>query len=90
MNIRRPPPLYSTVEEIDERVTLVGYTYDTNSAEHAVQFDEDGKVVRGLRGPGWDGNPEHIGEGPGEVVKGISGEPVRIIKKPGSFRKKNC
>ncbi|GJJ14125.1 hypothetical protein Clacol_008382 [Clathrus columnatus] len=83
LNIKRPPPLYSNVVEIDERVTLVGYTYDPNLAEHAVQFDENGKVIRGLRGPGWDGNSDHLGEGPGEVVSGISGEAVRIIKKPG-------
>src|SRR6202000_1937470 len=28
LNIRRPPPLYSTALEVDERVTLVGYTSD--------------------------------------------------------------
>ena len=32
LNIRRPPPLYSTVLEIDERVTLVGYTSDPKAA----------------------------------------------------------
>ncbi|THH32682.1 hypothetical protein EUX98_g1507 [Antrodiella citrinella] len=80
LNIRRPPPLYSAVVEIDERVTLVGYTSDPNAEKHAVQFDEDGKVTRGYRGAGWDG--EGLAEGPGEIVKGISGEAVRIMKKP--------
>ena len=80
LNIRRPKPLYSDVLEVDERVTLAGYTSDPKAAEHAVKFTEDGKVERGLRGPGWDG--VHDAEGPGEVVRGLSGEAVRIIKKP--------
>lgn len=62
-------------------MTLAGYTYDPRVAEHAVVFTEDGKVARGLRGPGWDG--KHDAEGPGEVVRGLSGEAVRIIRKPG-------
>lgn len=81
LNIRRPPPLYSTVVEVDERVTLVGYTSDPKAEEHAVQFDEDGKVTRGYRGKGWDG--EGLAEGPGEVVRGLSGEAVRVMKQPG-------
>lgn len=81
LNIRRPSVLYSEVVEVDERVTLVGYTSDPQTAEHAVQFDEQGKVARGYRGPGWDG--EGDAEGPGEIVKGLSGEAVRILKKPG-------
>ena len=47
------------------------------------QFDENGKVKRGYRGMGWDG--EGDAEGPGEIVQGISGEAVRIIKKPGAY-----
>ncbi|PPQ65042.1 hypothetical protein CVT26_015738 [Gymnopilus dilepis] len=80
LNIRRPAPLYSTVVEVDERVTLVGYTSDPKAEEHAVQFDENGKVVRGYRGKGWDGVGD--AEGPGEIVQGLSGEAVRIMKKP--------
>ncbi|KAF8151804.1 5-oxoprolinase [Crassisporium funariophilum] len=80
LNIRRLPPLYSKVLEVDERVTLVGYTSDPKAEEHAVQFDEEGKVVRGYRGKGWDGQGD--AEGPGEIVKGLSGEAVRIMKKP--------
>ncbi|KAF9005170.1 5-oxoprolinase [Cyathus striatus] len=80
LNIRRPPPLYSTVVEVDERVTLVGYTSDPKAEEHAIQFDEDGNIVRGYRGNGWDGIGD--AEGPGEIVRGLSGEAVRIMKKP--------
>ncbi|KAF8631653.1 hypothetical protein AX17_005055 [Amanita inopinata Kibby_2008] len=80
LNIRRPPPLYSTVIEVDERVTLVGYTSDHQAEEHAIQFDENGKVGRRYRGKGWDGIGD--AEGPGEIVQGLSGEAVRIIKKP--------
>ena len=35
---------------------------------------------RGYRGPGWDG--QGYAEGPGEIVQGISGEAVQILKKP--------
>ncbi|KAF9264980.1 5-oxoprolinase [Marasmius fiardii PR-910] len=80
LNIRRPPPLYSTVVEVDERVTLVGYTSDPKAEEHAVQFDEQGNITRGYRGKGWDG--EGDAEGPGKIVKGESGEAVRIMKEP--------
>lgn len=83
LNIRRPPPLYSTVLEVDERVTLVGFTSDPKAEEHAVQFDEDGKVTRGYRGKGWDGKGD--AEGPGDIVRGVSGEAVRILKKPGEL-----
>lgn len=64
-------------------MTLVGYTSDPKAEEHQVQFDDDGNVARGYRGKGWDG--VNVGEGPGKVVKGISGEAVRIMKEPGSF-----
>ncbi|RDB22011.1 Uncharacterized protein C11D3.15 [Hypsizygus marmoreus] len=80
LNIRRPPPLYSKVVEIDERVTLVGYTSDPKAEEHAVQFDKDGNVTKGYTGMGWDG--QGYAEGPGDIVKGLSGEAVRIIKRP--------
>ncbi|KIM44236.1 hypothetical protein M413DRAFT_68427 [Hebeloma cylindrosporum] len=80
LNIRRPPPLYSTVLEVDERVTLVGYTSDPQAEENAVKFDEDGHIVRGYRGKGWDGQGD--AEGPGDIVKGLSGEAVRIMKRP--------
>ncbi|KAG6919707.1 hypothetical protein DXG01_002653 [Tephrocybe rancida] len=80
LNIRRPHPLYSTVVEVDERVTLVGYTSDPQAEAHAVQFDQDGNVSKAYSGKGWDG--EGNAEGPGDIVKGISGEAVRILKRP--------
>ena len=83
LNIRRPSPLYSTVVEIDERVTLVGYTSDPQAEEHAIQFDQDGNIMKGYSGKGWDG--EGYAEGPGEIVQGISGEAVRIMKRPGKL-----
>jgi hypothetical protein len=82
LNIRRPAPLFSTVLEVDERVTLVGYTSDPKAEEHAVQFDEQGNIIRGYRGKGWDGQGD--AEGPGKIVKGLSGEAVRIMKQPGT------
>ncbi|KAG6841174.1 hypothetical protein C0991_001099 [Blastosporella zonata] len=80
LNIRRPSPLYSTVVEVDERVTLVGYTSDPHAEEHAVKFDQDGNVTKAYSGKGWDG--EGFAEGPGDIVKGISGEAVRILQRP--------
>ncbi|KAG8873489.1 hypothetical protein FRB97_006720 [Tulasnella sp. 331] len=93
LNIRRPSPLYSTVLEIDERVTLVGYTSDPQAADHAVEFDHDGKVTREYRGPQWDVEVGSLannsvkksrlgGEGEPEIVRGLSGEAVQILKKP--------
>ena len=83
LNIRRAPPLYSTVLEVDERVTLVGFSSDPQAEANAVQFDDNSQVKRGYRGPGWDGIS--YAEGLGEVVKGLSGEAVRILKRPGMF-----
>ncbi|KAH7886806.1 Hydantoinase/oxoprolinase-domain-containing protein [Phlebopus sp. FC_14] len=80
LNIRRPSPLYSEVVEVDERVTLVGYTSDPKAEEHAIQWNEDESVKRGYKGPGWDGVSN--AEGPGDIVRGLSGEAVRILKRP--------
>lgn len=57
---------------MDERVTLMGYTSDPRRAERAVVFTEDGKVEKHY-------DNEELPEG--EVVRGMSGEAVRIIKK---------
>ncbi|GAA6004515.1 hypothetical protein JCM10207_000913 [Rhodosporidiobolus poonsookiae] len=70
--IKRPSVLYSQVLEVDERVTLLGYTSDPKQAERAVQFDEEGKVTRGYNGE------EHE---EGSVVRGMSGEAVHILKR---------
>ncbi|GAA5899531.1 hypothetical protein JCM8208_000583 [Rhodotorula glutinis] len=67
LKVQRPGVLYDNVLEVDERVTLVGYSYDPEADKNAVRFDEAGKVVS-----------EHEGE----IVRGVSGEPVRIMRKP--------
>ncbi|GAA5920939.1 hypothetical protein JCM3775_004014 [Rhodotorula graminis] len=67
LKVQRPGVLYDNVLEVDERVTLVGYSYDPEADKNTVQFDDDGKVVS-----------EHEGE----IVRGVSGEPVRIMRKP--------
>jgi 5-oxoprolinase (ATP-hydrolysing) len=78
LNIRRPDPLYSAVIEVDERVTLVGYASDPEAAEHAIQFDDNGKIVKPYSGEAWI---ETDSEKP-EIVQGISGEAVHILHKP--------
>ena len=70
--------LYSEVVEVDERVTLVGYTSDPQWEDRRIRFAEgdEGKIVGGVVG---DGEKE------GEIVRGISGEAVRILRKPGKL-----
>ncbi|GAA5835484.1 hypothetical protein JCM3766R1_006429 [Sporobolomyces carnicolor] len=67
LNIVRPEVLFDEVLEVDERVTIVGYTHNPRFAEEAVKFDESGKV---------------ISDHEGEIVQGISGEAVEILRKP--------
>ncbi|KAF8307670.1 5-oxoprolinase [Clavulina sp. PMI_390] len=81
LNIRRAPPLYQAVLEVDERVTLVGYTSDPKAADHAVQFDDAGKVTKSYSGEGWI-EAEDGASARGEIVQGLSGEAVQILKKP--------
>lgn len=68
LNVRRPEVLYDSVLEVDERVTLVGYTYDADYAKNAPQFDAEGRLAS-----------QHEGE----IVRGLSGEAVQILRKPG-------
>ncbi|CAO1635677.1 unnamed protein product [Parajaminaea phylloscopi] len=82
--IRKPDVLYSEVYEVDERVTLVGFTSDPKHSDHQVHFNEDGSIKRAYQGP--DKPPPS--EDPGSegqdapIVKGVSGEAVAIIKRP--------
>ncbi|KAK4058751.1 hypothetical protein OIO90_000195 [Microbotryomycetes sp. JL221] len=69
--IKRPGVLYSNVVEVDERVTLLGYTSDPNAKSRAVQFDSQGRVTKGYDDESYE---------EGEVVRGLSGEAVRILK----------
>ncbi|GAA5953466.1 hypothetical protein JCM21900_005674 [Sporobolomyces salmonicolor] len=65
-NIRRTAEvLYDNVLEVVERVTLVGYTNDPAFAKNAVKFDADGKAISNHKG---------------EIVQGVSGEAVQILK----------
>ncbi|BEJ15272.1 hypothetical protein CspHIS471_0410390 [Cutaneotrichosporon sp. HIS471] len=79
LNIKRALPLYSKVVEVDERVTLVGYTSDPKHAEHAVAFNPDGSIQKGYTGPGADAQERFM---PQPVVQGLSGEAVKVLQKP--------
>jgi hypothetical protein len=48
LNIRRPSSLYLVVVEVDEWVTLVGFTSNPHAEENSVKFFEDGKVTEVL------------------------------------------
>ncbi|TRM58146.1 Hydantoinase/oxoprolinase-domain-containing protein [Schizophyllum amplum] len=84
LNIRRPAPLYDHVIEIDERVTVVGYSSDPRAAERAVIFDDNGKVIRGYDGQAYEEPSGVEGDlpGPGSIVRGISGDAVLVYKTP--------
>ena len=64
---------------MNDRVTLEGYTSDPKAEEHTVQFDDEGRAVRGYCGKGWDGAAD--AEGPGRIVRGLSGEAARILRR---------
>ena len=49
----------------------MGSTSDRKAAEHAVQFDNEGRLVRAYGGKGWDGVAD--AEGPRRIVRGLSG-----------------
>ena len=61
-------------------MSLVGFTSAPHVQENAVKCFEDGKVKRGYRGAGCVGHG--CAEGPGGIVRGLSGKAVRIQKKP--------
>ncbi|BGP27193.1 5-oxoprolinase [Rhodotorula toruloides] len=67
LQVRRAEVLYESVLEVDERVTLHGYTYDPDFEKNAPKFDEAGKL---------------ISDHEGEFVRGVSGEAVQILRKP--------
>lgn len=63
--------------EIPERVTIVGYTSDPKFAEHQIQFEGNSaasKISRAYSGPDYQPDMD-----PGEIVRGLSGEAIRII-----------
>ncbi|KAH6902566.1 5-oxoprolinase [Coprinopsis sp. MPI-PUGE-AT-0042] len=75
LNIRRPSPLYSEVLEVDERVTLVGYTSDPKFEENRTVFGADGNVQKAYSG-------KEVIPGEGRIVHGLSGEAVKVLKEP--------
>jgi 5-oxoprolinase (ATP-hydrolysing) len=78
--IRKPDVLYSSVVEVDERVTLVGYTSDPKADQNRIQFGEGGAVQQAYKGE--DGPPlAHNGK-EAKIVQGVSGEAVAILKEP--------
>lgn len=85
--IHKPEVLYDQVIEVDERVTLVGYTSDPQAAKHAVQFSSmarDAHVTQPYTGRD---RPPSVGA-PGapyvapDVVRGVSGDAVAILRRP--------
>lgn len=91
--IKKPEVLYSGVLEVDERVTLVGYTSDPSARENAVQFDLESSpndvyisriksAYKGTDQPPNAYDAQGKPTGPPEIVRGISGEAVAILKKP--------
>ncbi|KAK0564876.1 hypothetical protein OC861_004053 [Tilletia horrida] len=88
LSIRKPDVLYTDVIEIDERVTLVGYTSDPKREQNGIKFDDEGKIERAYSGndpppPELDrsGKEINVKQGP-EIVQGVSGEAVAILKRP--------
>lgn len=57
----------------------MGYTSDPMAQEHAMQFDDAGRITKPYNGPGAE---EQQALYPQDIVRGLSGEAVKIIKKP--------
>jgi 5-oxoprolinase (ATP-hydrolysing) len=57
----------------------VGYTSDPEANEHAIQFDNDGKIIKPYSGEAsiqtFDGSEP-------KIVQGMSGEAVQILREP--------
>jgi len=79
LHIKKASTLYGDVVEVDERVTLVGYTSDPEHAAHAVKWTEDGQVAKAYEGIGAQNGLG--GSTEGSIVQGLSGEAVHILKK---------
>ncbi|WVF70315.1 hypothetical protein IAT40_005104 [Kwoniella sp. CBS 6097] len=79
LNIKRAKPLYSKAVEVDERVTLVGFSSDPKAGQNCLEFNEDGSIKKAYTGVAANEQETFI---PGKVVKGLSGEAVKIIRQP--------
>jgi len=78
--IRKPDVLYSAVIEVDERVTLVGYTSDPKAEENKIQFGEGGVIEQQYKGE--DQLPLNHNGKQATIKQGVSGEAVAILKEP--------
>lgn len=81
--IRKPDVLYSEMYEVDERVTLAGFTLDSNYPENQVHFNDDGSVKRPYQckdqpPPSEDAD---LKSQDAPIVRGISGEAVAVLKR---------
>lgn len=85
--IHKPEVLYNEVVEVDERVTVVGYTSDPQAQEHAIQFSStqrDAHVTKPYSGRDQPPSAGAYGaeyQAP-EIVRGVSGEAVAILSRP--------
>lgn len=85
--IHKPEALYADVVEVDERVTVVGYTSDPQARAHAVEFashERDAAITKPYTGAD---RPPSAGPLGGEyvapqIVQGVSGEAVAILRQP--------
>jgi 5-oxoprolinase (ATP-hydrolysing) len=78
LHIVKPGHLYEDVIEVDERVTLVGFSSDPYQSAHAVKFAEDGTVSKGYTGAGTQAG---LLDAKAKVVQGLSGEAVHVLKE---------
>ncbi|OAA57373.1 Hydantoinase B/oxoprolinase [Niveomyces insectorum RCEF 264] len=77
--IRKPDVLYETVVEVDERVTLEDYAEDPE--RHLTQVAAQASSLRGSTTPP-PASSDHPTTTPTDLVMGISGEAVRILRRP--------
>ncbi|WFD29420.1 5-oxoprolinase (ATP-hydrolyzing) [Malassezia sp. CBS 17886] len=81
--IHKPDVLYDDVLEVDERVTVVGYTADPHARTHAVQFATSGRDAP-ITKP-YSGTNRLPSAAPA-IVRGISGEAVAVLQCPDEDR----
>lgn len=77
LHIKKPSSLYGDVIEVNERVTLVGYTSDPEHAQNAIEWSANGVIERPYQGAGAQ---NRLGSGHHDVRRGLSGEAVHIVK----------
>ena len=78
LHIKKPSTLYGDVVEIDERVTLVGYTSDPEHEQNAIKWSDNGTVKQQYTGKGIQNS---LGDGSQDVRRGLSGEAVHVLKQ---------